>query len=392
MSLQSIGAKAFRDGMREQKQPYSIFAIKLPIENIIPELQERFRIEDWQQNIDRTGKLSDLVGVPVIKFKDSPWTVIYWSVSRYLDIECACGELSWTLDCSSIAIYEVDRSGYVEWKAFRNRDEAESVTRIPNSDTIYFESRLRQVSQDLESMEDKTLLRKTLDDLLDELLIKENIHILDLNLDLDNLDIERVDLLMLPSRPLGMRDFLNMIYHGHPECAIFAVKADIDRVIPVLTQGREHWLRDIKSEYSILDIVRQRWDESIDCIPILRPAHSEWTVVYWCLHSYMNLSSICSRVSAELETSIFTISEEDTSAAFGYKLFDRGKEVESVGCGDNMWFYSKIREEPEFDNFDKDERSTILEYINNRFIEEGIFIPTLDLSPSDPWIDRLDLL
>jgi hypothetical protein len=143
MSLQSIGAKAFRDGMREQKQPYSIFAIKLPIENIIPELQERFRIEDWQQNIDRTGKLSDLVGVPVIKFKDSPWTVIYWSVSRYLDIECACGELSWTLDCSSIAIYEVDRSGYVEWKAFRNRDETESVTRIPDNDTIYFESRLR---------------------------------------------------------------------------------------------------------------------------------------------------------------------------------------------------------------------------------------------------------
>jgi hypothetical protein len=127
-------------------------------------------------------------------------------------------------------------------------------------------------------------------------------------------------------------------------------------------------------------------------MPIVRPANSEWTVVYWSHGNYVDLSAICSRISSKLETQIFTISSEDTSGAFGYELFDRGKEIENVGCGDEMWFRSELREEPEFDDFEKSESDTIHEYINNRFIEEGIFIPTWDLSASDPWIGRIDLL
>jgi hypothetical protein len=391
------GAKAFRDGVRDRQQPYSIFAVKLPIDDLIPELQNRFQIENWQQNIDLTGKLGDLVGVPVIKFKDSPWTVLYWSIGRYLDVESDCRSLSWRLDCRSIAIYETDRSGWVEWTAYKGRDEAESVTRISESDTeyAYFESHLRKKPRDLKGIEDKSILRARLDDLLDELLIKENVRIPALNSNLDSLAIERIDLLVLPSQPLGMRDFMNMVYQGHPECAIFAVKADIDRVIPLLIKENnriKNWLQNIESEDKIWDICFPQRDEPIYFMPIIQPANNEWTVVYWSQGNYVDLSGICSRISSELKTSIFTISSEDTSGAFGYELFDLGREIENIGCGDEMWFRSELREEPEFDDFDKSEHATILEYINNRFIEAGIFIPTWDLSASDPWIGRIDLL
>jgi hypothetical protein len=83
MNLTS-GATEFRNSVRQQKSPYSIFAVKLPVEELVTELQNRFRIEDWQHNIERKGKLSDLVGVPIVKFKDSPWSIVYWSIGRYL--------------------------------------------------------------------------------------------------------------------------------------------------------------------------------------------------------------------------------------------------------------------------------------------------------------------
>jgi hypothetical protein len=51
------GATEFRNSVRQQKSPYSIFAVKLSIEELVPELQNRFRIESWQQNIERKGKL-----------------------------------------------------------------------------------------------------------------------------------------------------------------------------------------------------------------------------------------------------------------------------------------------------------------------------------------------
>jgi hypothetical protein len=192
------GATEFRNSVRQQKSPYSIFAVKLSIEELVPELQNRFRIESWQQNIDRKGKLSDLVGVPIVKFKDNPWSIAYWSIGRYLDIAGDCSTISRKFDCGSIAMYECDPSGWVEWKAYKGEDEAESAQRMCHDDTVYFESNIRKQPRDLDEIEDKNILRSRLDSLVDELLVKENLSFPQLDLDLTDSNIERVDLLILP--------------------------------------------------------------------------------------------------------------------------------------------------------------------------------------------------
>jgi hypothetical protein len=384
------GAKEFRNSVRQQKSPYSVFAIKLPFEELVPELQNRFRVESWQRNIDRNGKLSDLVGVPIVKFKDSPWSIAYWSIGRYLDITDDCSRISRKFDCESIAMYESDRSGLVEWIVYKGEDEVESATR--EEDGIYFESSIRKEPRDLDDIEDPNVLKSRLDTLIDELLVKENLSIRSLDLDLSDPSIECIDLLVLPSLPLGMRDFQNFIYQGHPEYSIFAVKADIDRVVPLLIKDSKttEWQKDIQSEAKILDAI----PEGSYFIPIVQPKENQWTVVYWYAGGWTGLSDMCIKISSELDTLVMSLCEEDTSGAIGYELFDRGKSIERAeGCpGEELFFESQVREEPEFDDFDDDESDAVNQFIDNRFAEEGIYIPSLELSVSDPWIDRVDLL
>jgi hypothetical protein len=388
MNLTS-GATEFRNSVRQQKSPYSIFAVKLPVEELVTELQNWFRIEDWQQNIERKGELSDLIGVPIVKFKDSPWSIVYWSIGRYLDVEGDCSSISRKFDCKSIVMYESDRSGLIEWNVYKGEDEVESATR--EEDGIYFESSIRKEPRDLDDIEDPNVLKSRLDTLIDELLVKENLSIRSLDLDLSDPSIERIDLLVLPSLPLGMRDFQNFIYQGHPEYSLFAVKADIDRVIPILMKDAKNtgWKKDIKSESKIWDSI----PEGSNCIPIIQPKDNQWTVIYF-YTGLMELADVCRNISSELDTLVMSLGEEDTSGAIGYELFDRGKSIERAeGCpGEELFFESQVREEPEFDDFDDDESDALNQFINNRFAEEGIYIPSWELSVSDPWIDRVDLL
>jgi hypothetical protein len=106
----------------------------------------------------------------------------------------------------------------------------------------------------------------------------------------------------------------------------------------------------------------------------------------------MELADVCTNISSELDTLVMSLAEEDTSGAIGYELFDRGKLIERLEHGDEIFFESQVRDEPEFDDFDDDERNVVNQFINDRFIEEGIYIPSWELSVSDPWIDRVDLL
>jgi hypothetical protein len=386
----TIGATEFRNSVRQQKSPYSIFAVKLPVEELVKELQNRFRIEEWQQNIERNGKLSDLIGVPIVKFKDSPWSIVYWSIGRYLDVEGDCSSISRKFECKSIVMYESDRSGLIEWNVYKGEDEVESATR--EEDGIYFESSIRKEPKDLDDIEDPNILRSRLDSLINKLLSKEKLFIHSLDLDLSDPSIERIDLLVIPSLPLGMRDFQNLMYQGHPEYSIFAVKADIDRVMPALIKDAKNtdWKKDIKSESKIWDVI----PEGSNFIPIIQPKDNQWTIVYWYVGGWTGLSDICAKISLELGTLAMSIGEEDTSSAIGYELFDRGKLIERAeGCpGEELFFESQVREEPEFDNFDDDESNAINQFINDRFIEEGIYIPSWELSVSDLWIGRVDLL
>lgn len=395
MSLDFHGARDFRDAMRQQKSPYSIFAVNLPIEELVPELQKRFQIEEWQQNIDRNGKLGDLVGVPIIKFKENPWSIIYWSIGRHLNVTEDCQYVSRKFDCTAVAMYESDTSAWVEWNAYQGEDEIESSQRITydDNDTVEFESQLRECHEVLDEIEDETILRSKLDDLLDELLIQKDLAIPSLNIDLNHQNIERLDLLILPTRPLGMSDFQKWMYQGHPEYSIFAVKGNIDIVIPALIKDSKtaEWQKDIQSEAKIWDVIPQ---SAPYFKPVIQPTGNQWTIVYWYVGDWMDVSGLCSKMSLELNTLAIMLGEEDTSGAIGYELFDCGKSIErmEVCPGDEMFFESKVREEPEFDDFDEDESDTINQFVNVRFAEEGVYIPSWELRVSDDWIGRVDLI
>jgi hypothetical protein len=402
------GAAEFRNSMRQQKLPYSIFAVKLPIDELVPELQKRFRIEDWQQNIDRTGTLADLVGVPIVKFKDSSWSIVYWSIGRYLNLRGTCRSMSWKFNCSSIALYETDNEGWVEWKVYQGTEEAETAIRTQDhydddetdctynspEEIVYFESSLRKEPKDILGVKDKNILKAKLDDLMDELLLKEGICVPSLAMKLNDPNIDRVDLLVLPALPLGMNEFQAWIYESHPEYSIFAVKAEIEsvaRVIAKHTQKAE-WKKDIQSESSIEKTIPRR---SLP-IFIIQPHGNQWTIVYWIVGDYRGASSnLCSKVALELNTLVISIEEEDTSGAIDYKLFDQGEiiEIAEWAPGNEMFFdFKKKDAEPEFDDFDDDEGHVFCQFINNRLIEAGVYIPSWDLRVSDPWIKRVDWL
>jgi hypothetical protein len=112
------------------------------------------------------------------------------------------------------------------------------------------------------------------------------------------------------------------------------------------------------------------------------------------LLDYSDSSSLCINISLELKTLVLSVGEEDTSSGIGYKLFNNGKIIEIVdwapGC--DFVFKSEITEEPEFDDFDQDEGEVIYNFINDRLVEQGVYIPSWELNVSDPWIKQVDLI
>ncbi|BAY13006.1 hypothetical protein [Calothrix sp. NIES-2098] len=55
---------------------------------------------------------------------------------------------------------------------------------------------------------------------------------------------------------LGVIDFLHMIYGGHPEYSLFAVKAPIDEVVPVWMELREGLSKRDRHDYRTIMIYR----------------------------------------------------------------------------------------------------------------------------------------
>lgn len=388
MIAEQLGAAQFRAEMKEKRSPYSILMADSTVEQLASALTHRFKVEDWQKNVERQGTLADLPGVPIVKFKDNPWAIAFWSMDRYINLKRDSRHFSNRMKSDMIQLWETDATGWIEWLVWREGEEREGCERMGDDDA-YLRSNLRKVP-DLDDLEGD-ILRERLASLVDELLMEQEAEIPALNLDLSNPRIERVDVLVLPSHPLGMSDFQKCIHEGHPEYAIFAVKAPIEVVSPAIAQYAKatDWQKDIHaagSIWSVCSVEDEYW------MPIIQPENNDWTVVYWCVGDWVNLSKIVTNLSEQLKTKVMCLGEEDTSGAVGYELFDQGKQVERMEYADEMYFESELIDEPEFEDFEEDERDTMDQFINDRFIEEGIYIPAWDLEASDPWLRRIDLM
>jgi hypothetical protein len=192
-------------------------------------------------------------------------------------------------------------------------------------------------------------------------------------------------------QPLGMKDFQDWIHEGHPEYAVFAVKAPIDQVAQHLLDKSyaSEWKQQPHDTGSVMECF-----EDGESIPLIQPTDNAWTVVYWMVGAWDEMEDVCIDFASVLKTRVIALAEEDTSAAVVYNLYDQGEKIESAQwCpGEEFSFDSEIREEPEFDDFDEDERDAINGFINHIFAQEGLYIPSWDVSVSDPDIDRVDMI
>lgn len=114
------------------------------MDELIPELQRVFRIQGHQARLPLTGKLSDLQGVPVVKFKDNPWCVVYWEIGRAPLLREDCRTLSGKLKTKVMHLTEQDTSKWVEWFCYENQNDVEFAEWMIYDDSVYFESSLRR--------------------------------------------------------------------------------------------------------------------------------------------------------------------------------------------------------------------------------------------------------
>ena len=165
---------SFRQWVRQQQLPYSILAVQTEIDALVPELQKLFQIQSHQPYLPLTGKLSDLEGVPIVKFKGNPWCVVYWSIGRALSLEDDCRILSGKLSARVLHLTERDTSGQVEWSLYEKREALEVTQWMTHDDRFYAE-------------------RAVINQFIHETFIQEGIYIPTGDMKVSDTYLERVD-------------------------------------------------------------------------------------------------------------------------------------------------------------------------------------------------------
>jgi hypothetical protein len=230
---------------------------------------------------------------------------------------------------------------------------------------------------------------------------------------------------MSQNKSLGCLDFLEFIYHGHPEYSLIAVRAPFETTIetwiefcrqqqtkqrynPKLFEMPFPENSDIYVSYQVLDVkveryqnLRSRPNQKYEYVApgnlVLKVRDNDWTII---VRSLFNLTEKelqdvpqeAQALSQVLQTQALDFMAEDTSSAMGYTFYDKGEEIESFESGDWLSFESKMRPVP--DNWEKfseaedyglppdkpnqyDEPYSFdrKQFINDFFTEQGIYIP-----------------
>lgn len=234
------------------------------------------------------------------------------------------------------------------------------------------------------------------------------------------------------AQKLGSLDFVRMIYEGHPEYSLLAVKAPIDDVVAAWIEFREsqstrsrHDYHDMKVKTDQLGTRQIKWDKQIEIVPgqplpededeqdeylsaqaeqkfeglpvpAIQVADSEWVVMIRSL-SWLDMEQIknvpleAKFLSEKFQTQVITMMEEDTSGAVSYELFERGESVESLeSCGGSDYrFTSQRQDDPQFEdegwedddgddeneNEDYISQSKEMQFIDRVVSDLGLYLP-----------------
>ncbi|MEM8718949.1 MAG: hypothetical protein AAGE84_06525 [Cyanobacteria bacterium P01_G01_bin.39] len=186
---------------------------------------------------------------------------------------------------------------------------------------------------------------------------------------------------------LGAIDFISMIYEGHPEYSLIAVKASLDETIQEFintSQSRKTRQRfDYRSmktnDVPVASLKIQRKGSSFirdmdeedrlaNIIPFVKIQGSEWTVIlrsiFYASDELWDIPEETKALSEKLDTKVIYLEEEDTSGAIGYELFEKGNSLERFeeACDDDFYFESQLRDKPDIKFNDWDEEDDDEEY------------------------------
>jgi hypothetical protein len=253
--------------------------------------------------------------------------------------------------------------------------------------------------------------------------------------------LKHATIMTTQTRKLGSLDFVRMIYDGHPEYSLLAVKAPIDDVVAAWIEFREsqstrsrHDFGEMKVKTDRLESRQILWDKQIVVlpgqplpedeeeeeehliaqaeqkfeglpVPTIEVADSEWVVMIrsltWLdMEQISNVPLEAKFLSEKFQTYAFTMMEEDTSGAVGYELFDRGESIESLeSCGGSDYrFTSQRQDDPQFkddedwededcdDENDEDDyisRNPVMQFIDRVVADLGLYIPAVWHSMAD---------
>ena len=175
-----------------------------------------------------------------------------------------------------------------------------------------------------------------------------------------------------PAEESGARHFLEFMYDGQPEWALFAVKAPAEEV-------SEEWVdfRGAKAVHRAVPIkAGGEYDEIANAVAIVQVKNNPWTIVYRSI-LYVDEAHVeptieeAKEFSARLNTRAMSFIGEDTSGANSFSLFEKGKVIEEaeweVG-GQFFKFKSTRRKRPDLEKVTD-------EFIDGIFREEGIYVP-----------------
>ncbi len=202
---------------------------------------------------------------------------------------------------------------------------------------------------------------------------------------------------MTEPQKLGVIDFINLIYNGHPEYSLIAVKAPLEKTIQAyitISQNRKTRERfDFKSmrmndlpvtnlAFNLTENIPVRESKKGDMISrhlaFLSINGTEWTVILRSLFiakdELYDVPVEIKALSIELQTKVIYLIEEDTSSAIGYELFENGEQLEyfEEACNDDFSFESKLREKPDIKFHDWDEDDSEEEDAENENNEDNL--------------------
>lgn len=223
---------------------------------------------------------------------------------------------------------------------------------------------------------------------------------------------------MNQSNKLGIKDFIKMIYDGHPEYTLIAVKAPFEATISgfihicnsLKTRKRfetnsvklvENKVKNVKvfRGENMEQITAKTGDIVAPVITFLEVDNCQWTVIlrsiFYARDEIFDVSPETKALSTELQTQAIMLLEEDTSASIAYELVENGNRLEyfEEWGDDDFNFESQLREKPniEFDdeddeNFNDDYDCTSdprIIFVDDFFRQLGIYLPACYTTDKD---------